>query len=122
MKHRTRKEQYHPNIPQHSHQNSRTKPINNLPRPQHRRHLLTPTPLLNHLRLTFTPQQPARVIPDPRHQRCVAAATAALADKTLLLCDGVVGLGEGGGGFGGGGARDEGPGGGGGAGVVRGVD
>lgn len=121
----TQKKQYrhHGQSPQIPHQNSRTKPIDNLPRPQHRRHLLTPTPLLNHLRLSFAPQQPTRKIPNPRHQRCIAAA-AALADETLLR-DGVVGLGECGGRFiegGGAPACGEGPGGGGGAGVVTGVD
>lgn len=111
----------HPNVPPRT--KSRTKPINNLPRPQHRRHLLAPAPLLNHLRLAFTPQQPRRVISDPSHQRRVrTAAAASLADQTLL-CHGVVGFGEGGGGFGGGRAWDgEWPGGGGGAGIVGGVD
>ena len=115
-----------PNIPK-----SRTKLINNLPWPQNRRHLLTPTPILNHLRLTLTPQQPRRIIADPRHQRSVVTVTVAVTVTTAatsstnetLLRDGVVGLGENGRGFGEGGARrGEGPGGGGGAGVVGGVD
>jgi hypothetical protein len=42
---------------------SSSKPINNLPRPQHRRHLLA---LSNHLRLAFTLQQPGRKVADPR--------------------------------------------------------
>jgi len=99
---------------------SRSKPINNLPRPQHRRHLLAPTPLLNHLTLPLTPQQPTRIISDPCHQRRVAAVTA-FTDKPLLR-DSVVGFGEAGRGFWRRRARGEGPGGGGGAGVVRGVD